>query len=301
MLAIIIPYYKLTYFEDTLNSLANQTDQRFKVYIGDDASPESPAHLLEKYKGKFDFEYHRFETNFGGISLTKQWERCVELTENEEWIMILGDDDVLMEYTVEQFYCHYAEFYNKSNVVRLATKVIDSTNNTISQLFEHPIWEKATDAFFRRHVGKTRSSLSEFFFFKNKIIQKGFKEYPLGWYSDNWAVIDFSNTKMIYSINNISVFIRISEESITGNMGNNQLKKEATHHFYKDLITEKLHLFNTEQKLDLLLYFEVLIKKTRKLTMNEWFILFCQYFKVFNILSLVKVFRRFLISLINEK
>ena len=47
MLAIIIPYYKLTFFEDTLESLANQTDKLFKVYIGDDASPENPTDLLE--------------------------------------------------------------------------------------------------------------------------------------------------------------------------------------------------------------------------------------------------------------
>ena len=33
MLAIVIPYFKLTFFEETLQSLANQTDQRFKVYI----------------------------------------------------------------------------------------------------------------------------------------------------------------------------------------------------------------------------------------------------------------------------
>lgn len=47
MLAIIIPYYKLRFFEATLESLANQTDKRFKVYIGDDASPENLADLLE--------------------------------------------------------------------------------------------------------------------------------------------------------------------------------------------------------------------------------------------------------------
>ncbi|OOV29296.1 hypothetical protein BXU11_05095 [Flavobacterium sp. LM5] len=95
MLAIIIPYYKLTFFEATLQSLAAQTCQDFKVYIGDDASPENPAMLLEKYKGKFDFVYHRFATNLGGTSLTKQWERCITLSGNEEWLMILGDDDVL--------------------------------------------------------------------------------------------------------------------------------------------------------------------------------------------------------------
>jgi len=55
MLAIVIPYYKLTFFEATLQSLADQTDKRFKVYIGDDASPENPSRLLERYQGKFDF------------------------------------------------------------------------------------------------------------------------------------------------------------------------------------------------------------------------------------------------------
>jgi hypothetical protein len=35
MLAIIIPYYKLTFFLATLESLANQTDNRFTVYIGE--------------------------------------------------------------------------------------------------------------------------------------------------------------------------------------------------------------------------------------------------------------------------
>lgn len=51
MLSIVIPYYKITFFDQTLKSLATQTDKRFKVYIGDDASPEPPIDLLENYKG----------------------------------------------------------------------------------------------------------------------------------------------------------------------------------------------------------------------------------------------------------
>ncbi|OAZ05413.1 glycosyltransferase family 2 protein [Flavobacterium succinicans] len=104
MLAIIIPYYKLTFFEATLQSLAAQTCQDFKVYIGDDASPEKPTELLEHFQGQFDFVYHRFEFNLGGVSLTQQWERCIALSDNEPWLMILGDDDVLGENVVEAFY-----------------------------------------------------------------------------------------------------------------------------------------------------------------------------------------------------
>ncbi len=50
MLAIIIPYYKLTFFEETLQSLVNLTDERFKVYIGNDGIPEDPSYLFQKNK-----------------------------------------------------------------------------------------------------------------------------------------------------------------------------------------------------------------------------------------------------------
>ena len=59
---------------------------------------------LENYKGEFEFEYHKFENNLGSSSLTKQWERCVDLASNEEWIMILGDDDYLDSNVVASFY-----------------------------------------------------------------------------------------------------------------------------------------------------------------------------------------------------
>lgn len=51
-LAIVIPFFKLDYFEKTLESLANQTNKNFNLYIGDDFSPETPLKLLEKYKDK---------------------------------------------------------------------------------------------------------------------------------------------------------------------------------------------------------------------------------------------------------
>ena len=70
MLAIVIPYYKIQFFEETLRSLANQTDKRFMVYIGDDASPDDPLELLQRFSGQFPFEYHRFETNTGAVSYT---------------------------------------------------------------------------------------------------------------------------------------------------------------------------------------------------------------------------------------
>ena len=125
MLAIIIPFYKLTFFEATLQSLAHQSDKRFKVYIGDDASPEDCTTLLQKFEGKFYFIYHRFETNLGGTSLTQQWERCIALSNNEEWLMVLGDDDVLDNNVVEEFYKLIEKNTFDISLIRFNHRVID--------------------------------------------------------------------------------------------------------------------------------------------------------------------------------
>ena len=47
-LAIIIPAYKAEYLEQTLKSIAGQSDKRFKVYIGDDCSPYRLKNIIEK-------------------------------------------------------------------------------------------------------------------------------------------------------------------------------------------------------------------------------------------------------------
>ena len=190
MLAIIIPYYKLAFFEATLQSLVAQTCQDFKVYIGDDASPEDPKVLLEQFQGKFDFLYHRFEENLGSTSLTQQWERCIALSDNEPWLMILGDDDVLGENVVEEFYRNLPEIEEIGcNVVRFATQKLNEFGECISEIYLHPKVEKASDFFLR----KTRSSLSEYIFRKVNVVKIGFRDFALGWYSDVMAVLEFSD------------------------------------------------------------------------------------------------------------
>ena len=296
MLAIIIPYYKLDFFEETLISLANQTDQRFKVYIGDDASTENPETLLEKFKGYFDFVYHKFENNFGGTTLVKQWERCIALSGNEEWIMILGDDDVLGGNVIEQFYFNFNNFKFKTNVVRFASQMVYETENIKSKIFTNPVWEKATDSYFRKYKGLSRSSLSEHFFLKSTFKNFGFCDYPLGWHSDDKAWLDFSGAKMIYSINESITFIRISESSISGKSDNIELKCRAKIHFLKDVILHNLESFTINQRLELLLDYESKIKRKEKLTFKQWFWFFQLYLKNFRIIPFLKYIRRVLVA-----
>ncbi len=53
--------------------------------------------------------------------------------------MILGDDDVLSENVVEEFYKNSNEINElNSNVIRFATVVIDASGKEISKKYTHP-------------------------------------------------------------------------------------------------------------------------------------------------------------------
>ncbi len=294
MLAIVIPYYKLPFFADTLQSLADQTDKRFKVYVGDDASPENPANLLEKYKGKFDFVYHRFETNLGGISLTQQWERCIALSGREEWIMILGDDDYLGENVVQEFYKQLPEFQLKAKVVRFASQLVYEIDHSKSKIHTHPVWERATDAFYRKFRRVTMSSLSEYVFSKKAYKRHGFYNYPLAWNSDDRAWLDFSQDNPIYSINEAIVYPRMSAVNITGKTDNLELKNQSTADFYYFLIQKKLKEFTKYERVKLIRRYYFELKKVKTLTINDTLFIFKCYIKNLNVLAMKDYFKKYI-------
>jgi glycosyltransferase involved in cell wall biosynthesis len=202
MLAIVIPYYKKTFFRDTLQSLSDQTDKRFKVYIGNDASPESPDDLLLEFKDSLDITYHNFDENLGSQSLVLHWRRCLAMTADENWISILGDDDVYSDNVVELFYSHIDTIMEQNcKVVRYATQVIYQNNNSLSEVITHPEFESGIDFINRKFTKQSRSSLSEHFFKSTEIHSKGFVELPLAWHSDDVAIFTYSDHhKAIYSI-----------------------------------------------------------------------------------------------------
>lgn len=300
MLAIVIPFYKLTFFETTLQSLANQTNKEFKVYIGDDASPEDCQSLLQHFIGKFDFLYHRFSSNIGGISLTQQWERCIALSEQEEWIMILGDDDYLEETVVASWYENYNLFYERTKVIRFASKLVHQELNIIAKTFNHPLWENATDSYWRKFTHESRSSLSEYIFSRESFLKFGFYDYPLAWNSDDRAWLDFSDNKPIFTINDSIVYVRLSDLNISGKQDNNSEKNLSVIMFFKFLIKQKLSFYKTEEKEKILRFYESEINKKRDLKFSEWLFLLFFYLRFLDFFSIKKFSKRFFKSILKR-
>ncbi len=286
-LAIVIPYFKILFFEETIKSLANQTNKQFNLYIGDDASPENPEEILEKYKNKLNFFYHRFDENVGGTSLVRQWERCIDLTKDEDWIMILGDDDFLSDNVVASWYKHYETFIKKTNIIRFASKIVDQKLDTISEIYQHPTWESAVESFWRKYNNETRSSLSEHVFCRNSYKKYGFQNFPLAWNSDDCAWLDFSDHKPIYTINESIVFIGISTVNISGKTNNLKLKRESYVKFYKYLFSKKASFFSKKQLLFFMYRYEYQISATKR-----WLYLLLKYIKHYDNMESKKFIKR---------
>jgi len=253
MLAIIIPYYKLTFFRETLESLAVQTDQRFNVYIGNDASPEDPESLLKEFEGKFSFTYKRFDKNLGGTSLTQQWERCIEMMQGEEWFMILGDDDFLDVNFVASFNRVYnADLLSGLHVIKCLAKIVDEEGKVIIDKTQEVknIGNSSVDCFIAKTKGKINSSLSEHIFSVKKYKEVKFRHYPFAWHSDDFATLQFSSFGKIYILRDALCYVRMSTISISGSSDNLEQKKTASDEFYKDVFSEiRINKLNHEQKL----------------------------------------------------
>lgn len=298
MLAIVIPYYKINFFESTLLSLVDQTDQRFKVYIGDDASQESPLVLLEKYKGQFDFSYHRFEDNLGGTSLVRQWDRCIALSDGEEWLMILGDDDSLSTTCIEDFYLNLDEINrNNCRVIRYASIVNDVVQRKQSPFYRHPKFENATDFFYKCLTNKTRSSLSEYIFRNEAYLKYKFHDYDLAWYADDRAWLEFSNFGLIYTINSSHLSIGLSEENISRATYKIEIKQQVKVAFFKEFVLKNLFKFKRKQRYDLLLYYEQIIYMGNCISFGFWIRLTSLFLINFYIIQSIKFTRRVLIQL----
>jgi len=248
-LAIIIPYYKVIFFRETLQSLANQTDHRFSVYIGDDASPENPAELLREFEGKFNITYKKFEQNLGSTSLTKHWDRCLAMMNLEEWFMILGDDDYLSSNAVAEFYRYQGAAEQENiTVLKLSSAIVDESSTAVYEKKAELYIKSSIEHFFDKFVYEGRSSLSEHIFRKSAYNKHGFKDLPFAWHSDDLALLEFSEYGNIMFLESAKCFVRVSAKSISGNPDKNKKEKWQASKMFFDSICQNLIKFNKDEK-----------------------------------------------------
>jgi glycosyltransferase involved in cell wall biosynthesis len=242
-LAIIIPFYKIDFFEETIKSVASQTNKDFVLYIGNDASPDNPQSVIDKYFNRDEYQYLDYTENLGGQNLALQWERILENV-TQEWFQILGDDDVLAPNFVDELYKSII-YCNSKNVYCIKTihHHIDEHNYLIRINDYNIDTIEAKDFFVNKYLGTVSSSLSENVFKTEMYRKYHFEKIPLAWGSDDIAILSFSEYGIIYYNRNTYVKVRISSSSISGSESLNTKKGDAYNIFREKFIINHSKIF----------------------------------------------------------
>ena len=248
-----------------MNSLANQSNQKFNLYVCDDCSPENPEELIQAYSNNLNLSYYRFNENLGGTNLVAHWKRSIDKIQDEKWIMMLCDDDVLGPNCVEEFYNNLGLLEHEGiNVFRFSTYIIDHTGEKISKVFNHPKFEQSTKSIIRKIKHETRSSLSEYIFRREGYNYCGFQEFPLGWSSDNLLWLELTNGGEILSSKKAQVYFRMSNYNISRLNYQTKTKAKVKYEFYAFLVFSYLKKFDpSDQALLISRYLDSMLNQGR--------------------------------------
>ena len=274
-IAIVIPAFKTVFFKQTLESIANQTCKDFTLYIGNDASPHDLKSILDDFKDKIRIKYTRFEKNLGGIDLVAQWERCVDLVEEEEWIWLFSDDDIMESNCIENFYKTLVD-EKYFDLFHFNVEKIDQKNRIIEVCPKYPQVYQADDFLIDRLKGKLSTFAIEYIFRKAHFLNKGrFQNFDLAWGSDDATWIKLSNDRGINTIKNSKVYWRESAHNITPNKSGDIITRKLFSHleFAKWLLEESknhhVEISTNFLKIHLELWFIRIIKANIEFLSNK--------------------------------
>jgi hypothetical protein len=228
-LAFVIPLYKTAYLAATLQSLSEQRNKNFTVYIGDDCSPTPPDKIIEEFSKKLNLQYVRFTENVGGINPVRNWNRCLDLVKEEEWISMLPDDDMLSPGVVEEFYQHLPKAANYPiYAFKMGIKEID--NNGVITPVSRPSGEMVTNYqfFFNLVKAKDGCSLGDVIYNKKRLLAVGkFAEFPKAWSSDHVTASMVAEGGFIYNLPSSYLLFRMSGENISSQVSDGAEKMRA--------------------------------------------------------------------------
>ena len=215
-LAIVIPAYKPDFLEKTLASLAAQTCQEFSLYIGDDASPFDLKQILDKFSNSLQAHYVRFDENLGKQDLVAHWERCIRLSQDEEWVYLFSDDDMMQSGCIEAFQQYPVN--DQIDVLHFNLDLIDEQDHVIQECPSFPEVLDSSQFFnklFRRQIV---ARMPEFIFRRSKLKECGLIHFDLAWRSDTALVMSAAFPGGIHTLSGpeSKVQWRASHSNISG-------------------------------------------------------------------------------------
>ena len=197
--AIIIPAIKRKFLRKTLRSIFLQSIDNFHIYIGDDASQEDLQSIISDFP-QDKITYRKFKTNLGSYDLISHWKRCIAMSNNEPWIWLFSDDDIMSSNCIEQFIALANK--KKSDFYRFQTRKIDENDNIVFESLLPNVTN--IDLFLNKKLSYKIESYAVECIFRRKMLDvfNQIPHTPLGWCFDDILWIKLLTYSFIYTIPN---------------------------------------------------------------------------------------------------
>ena len=215
-LAVIIPAYKDAFLKEALQSLARQSDRNFNVYIGDDNSPCDLERIVSPFYSELQIRYTKFPNNIGAKLLVAQWERCIDLMQQEDWIWVFADDDIASNSCVKEFRNAVKATGGAYDIYTFNTTVIDRHGAVISIPPLLPASESAVEYAQNLLLNKRANCMSDHIF-SAKVYRRngGFVHTDYAQGADWLNSILLAQDKGICHVPNAMIFWRYSGSNIS--------------------------------------------------------------------------------------
>jgi glycosyltransferase involved in cell wall biosynthesis len=189
-ITVLIPAFRSRFLPQLLDSLCSQTDSDFNVIVGDDASPDPIAAICDEYSHRLKIRYVRFSKNMGGNDLAGQWNRCLELCE-DEWVIMPGDDDTLDIRCIAQLRESVRMTGGRFAAYHATLRGIDESG-TEQYVYPPSNHKNSLERLHAIFDPSYRGMVIEYLFSRTRIMAMGgFISFPIGWFSDTatWILL----------------------------------------------------------------------------------------------------------------
>lgn len=260
LVSVAIPAYKVSYLKEAIQSVLSQTYSNIELIIVNDQSPEDIDSIVNQFNDN-RIRYYVNPQNIGRQDPVANWNKCLSYARGT-FFALLCDDDLYDPCFIETM-LSLANKYPQVNVFRSRGKIINNHNHPIDYYPSSPEFEKAQD--YMWHVFKRfrMQTISEFFYRREYIQQKGgYLSLPLAWNSDYLSIFNFSMNRGIVSTSYALVSFRMSGMNISSITSNTLIKIQADNLMEqhvnqlihdsdwrdKELLYKLLHIYIKQQK-----------------------------------------------------
>lgn len=225
LVSFVLPAYKIEFLREAIDSILNQSYQKFELIIINDCSPYPVGDIVNSFTDD-RIRYYVNEKNVGGNDLAGCFNQCMSYAAGE-LIIFASDDDIYTSDFLHQMILLSRKY---TNVYLFHCRVarIDALGNINSYSTPAHEYESSIDFVYQRLFRSRLSPLQGFVFNRQQLVKiGGIVSFPMAWFSDDATCALMSCNGVAYCPKPLFLS-RLSDVSISGRRDLYKQKIEAT-------------------------------------------------------------------------